>query len=66
MARWLSFVLVLLVAENTIAAPPLESSSQPEVSAEEASAREALPGEDTSGLEESNAALLKGTARSGA
>jgi len=59
MARWVSFILALLVAENTIAAPPLESSSQSEVSAEETSAGEAVPGEDSSGLEESNAALLK-------
>jgi hypothetical protein len=59
MARWLPFVLALLVAGNAIAAPPLEASSEPGASAEEASAREALPGEDSSGLEESNAALLR-------
>ena len=59
MARWVSFVLALLVAEDTIAAPPLESSPQPEVSAQETSARGALPGGDSSGLEESIAALLK-------
>ena len=58
MVRWVSLVLALLVAENTIAAPPLEESLQPEVSAEETSAGEAVPGEDSSGLEESNAALL--------
>jgi hypothetical protein len=59
MARWIPFVLALLVAEGAFAAPPLEAPSEPGASAQEAGAPGSLPAAATSELEERNAELLK-------
>ena len=52
-------LVVLLVAGTAVAAPPPEAPPQPEVSVQEGDASGALPEIAISGLEESNAALLK-------
>ena len=59
MVRWIPLLIALLVAGNAIAAPPLETPSQAEVSVQEARALEAPPATAASGLEERNAELLK-------
>ena len=59
MHGWTLLVIALLLVGVAVAAPPPEALPQPEVSVQEGDASGALPETAISGLEESNAALLK-------
>lgn len=59
MLRWLAIVLALLVAEEAVSPPPLEVSTRPEASAEEARDPQPPSSTSTPALEERNAELLR-------